>query len=69
MHMDPVEYPYCLLSPSEVMMDTDGDQSCDSRTCTEQFPSSPGCPTSDTYLEYGKLHTTPAVSEISIIHA
>lgn len=34
-------------------MDADGDQSHDLLRCEESLPSSPGFPTSDSYMEYG----------------
>lgn len=34
-------------------MTTDKDQSHDPLRCDEHFPSSPGLPTSDSYMEYG----------------
>lgn len=43
----------CLVSPSGVTMDADGDQSHDLLCCEEHLPSSPGLPTSDSYMEYG----------------
>lgn len=43
----------CLVLPSGVMMDADGDQSHDLLCCEERLPSSPGFPTSDSYMEYG----------------
>lgn len=35
-------------------MDVDGEESHDLLRCEEHFPSSPGFPTSDSYIEYGK---------------
>lgn len=43
----------CLVSPSGLTMDADGDQSHDLLCCEEHLPSSPGLPTSDSYMEYG----------------
>jgi len=34
-------------------MEVDGDQAHDLLRCDEHFPSSPGLPTSDSYMEYG----------------
>ena len=42
-----------LVLPSEVMMDADGDQPHELLCCEERLPSSPGFPTSDSYMEYG----------------
>lgn len=43
----------CLVSPLEVMMDADEDESHDLPRCEEHLSSSPGFPTSDSYMEYG----------------
>ncbi|XP_069376407.1 HMG box-containing protein 1-like isoform X4 [Paralichthys olivaceus] len=46
-----------------VMTDVDGDQSHDLLRCDEHFPSSPGCPTSDSYMEYDDLPDLQEVRE------
>ncbi|XP_059181484.1 HMG box-containing protein 1-like [Centropristis striata] len=46
-----------------VMMDTDADQSHDLLCCEERLPSSPGFPTSDTYMEYDDLPDLQEVQE------
>uniref|UniRef100_A0A3Q0SX65 HMG box-containing protein 1 n=1 Tax=Amphilophus citrinellus TaxID=61819 RepID=A0A3Q0SX65_AMPCI len=48
---------------SEMMMDADGDQSHDPLRCDEHFPSSPGFPTSDSYMEYDDLPDLQEVRE------
>lgn len=47
----------CLVLPSEVMMDANGDQSHDLLCFEERLPSSPGFPNSDSYMEYGTYAT------------
>lgn len=46
-----------------MMMDADGDQSHDPLRCDEHFPSSPGFPTSDSYMEYDDLPDLQEVQE------
>uniref|UniRef100_A0A669EL68 HMG box-containing protein 1 n=1 Tax=Oreochromis niloticus TaxID=8128 RepID=A0A669EL68_ORENI len=46
-----------------MMTDADGDQSHDSLRCDEHFPSSPGFPTSDSYMEYDDLPDLQEVRE------
>ncbi|GAA6227756.1 HMG box-containing protein 1-like isoform X1 [Lates japonicus] len=46
-----------------VMIDADGDQSHDLLRCEEHFPSSPGFPTSDSYMEYDDLPDLQEVQE------
>ncbi|KAI3366927.1 hypothetical protein L3Q82_009578, partial [Scortum barcoo] len=46
-----------------VMMDADGDQSHDLLRCEERLPSSPGFPTSDSYMEYDDLPDLQEVQE------
>lgn len=46
-----------------VMMDADGDQSHDLFRCEEHLPSSPGFPTSDSYMEYDDLPDLQEVKE------
>ncbi|XP_029968853.1 HMG box-containing protein 1-like isoform X2 [Salarias fasciatus] len=48
---------------TEVMMDADGHQPHDPLRCDEHFPSSPGFPTSDTYMEYDDLPDLQEVRE------
>ncbi|XP_072234092.1 HMG box-containing protein 1-like isoform X1 [Leuresthes tenuis] len=46
-----------------MMMDADGDQTHDLLRCDEHFPSSPGLPTSDSYMEYDDLPDLQEVGE------
>ncbi|XP_031721431.1 HMG box-containing protein 1-like isoform X1 [Anarrhichthys ocellatus] len=48
---------------AEVMMDADGDQSHDLLHCEERLSSSPGFPTSDSYMEYDDLPDLQEVRE------
>nr|XP_046235681.1 HMG box-containing protein 1-like [Scatophagus argus]XP_046235682.1 HMG box-containing protein 1-like [Scatophagus argus] len=46
-----------------VMMDEDGNQSRGLLCCEERLPSSPGCPTSDSHMEYDDLPDLQEVQE------
>ncbi|XP_036976911.1 HMG box-containing protein 1-like isoform X2 [Acanthopagrus latus] len=48
---------------TEVMMDADGDQPHELLCCEERLPSSPGFPTSDSYMEYDDLPDLQEVQE------
>ncbi|XP_062299692.1 HMG box-containing protein 1-like isoform X1 [Scomber scombrus] len=49
-----------------MMMDTDGEQSHDPLHCEERLPSSPGFPTSDSYMEYDDLPDLQEVQEEAV---
>ncbi|KAM9705747.1 HMG box-containing protein 1-like isoform 1-T2 [Menidia menidia] len=46
-----------------MMVESDGDQSIDPLRCDEHFPSSPGLPSSDSYMEYDDLPDLQEVVE------
>ncbi|CAN9508130.1 unnamed protein product [Ophioblennius macclurei] len=58
-----VQQPEPQSEHTEMMMDADGHQSHDPLRCDEHFPSSPGFPTSDTYMEYDDLPDLQEVRE------
>uniref|UniRef100_I3K1E6 HMG box-containing protein 1 n=2 Tax=Oreochromis niloticus TaxID=8128 RepID=I3K1E6_ORENI len=58
-----VPEPEPQAEDTEMMTDADGDQSHDSLRCDEHFPSSPGFPTSDSYMEYDDLPDLQEVRE------
>ncbi|XP_071358541.1 HMG box-containing protein 1-like isoform X2 [Trachinotus anak] len=58
-----VREPELQAEHTGVTMDADGDQSHDLLRCEEDFPSSPGFPTSDSYMEYDDLPDLEEVQE------
>ncbi|KAM4615407.1 HMG box-containing protein 1-like [Polymixia lowei] len=50
---------------ADLMMDTDRDQSDEQLHCEERLPSSPGCPTSDSHMDYDDLPELQEVQEES----